>query len=1116
MDIAAWLDGLGLGQYAQAFRDNEIDGRILASLTTEDLKDLGVLLVGHRRRLLDAIAALGTSIPVAAATGHTEGVAPRSDAERRQLTVMFCDLVGSTALASRLDPEDLREVIGAYHRCVAETIGRYEGFVAKYMGDGVLAYFGYPQAHEDDAERAIRASLATVEEVRRVASPEALQVRIGLATGLAVVGDLLGSGAAQEQAVIGETPNLAARLQAVAGPDEIVIPENTRRLVGNLFEYENLGEIEVKGLPASVPAFRVLGERQIGSRFEALRNGETPLIGRDEELELLRRRWAQAKAGRGQVVLISAEPGIGKSRLAEAFRQGLEGEPHTRLRYFCSPYHQDSALFPFIAQLERAAGFEREDTQSARLDKLQALVASSEPAEGDVHLLAELLSLAVHTRYPALDLTPQRKKEKTFEALLRQLAALARPHPVLMIIEDLHWADPSSRELLDLTVDQVERLSVLLIATFRPEYQPSWTGQPHVTTVSLRRLAQAESDELVRGLVGNSVALSNEMVAEIVERTDGVPLFLEELTTAVLEAYGDTDPNRAAAAVPATALAVPATLHASLMARLDRLGRTAKEIAQVGAAIGRDFSYELLAAVARQGEADLQAGLSRLVDANLLLQRGMPPRSVYLFKHALVQDTAYSTLLRAPRRLLHARIADALLTLTVDGPAAAPEIIAHHLQNAGRPIEAIKYWQEAGEQAVRGAANREAVEHLRRALFLLDRTPASGERWRAELAVLTQLTPALMNVHGWSATEVGQSLERAAEVGRRLPSSADLAPSIVNLYLFNIVRGRLDRCDEISADLFRMGRELEDPEIVLQAHHCAFATRYFRGLFREAGEHVAGVLTLYEEDRHAHHRYVYMGHDPAVCGLALGVLIQWMLGNWAQAVQFEKDAAALGNRLQHAPSLTRALWHICDAQTARGDIAAAISTANNLRRLSEDNRLLQPHANALIFLGWALACSAQVTEGISLLEQGLDALRRTGDLFYMPRSLCLMAEGYLAARRLTDGLEQLARALDIAAEIGAAWYLPRLYWVRADLLLHAHGPEDEAVEASLRKSLAVAQQQGARGWELAAATRLARFWQGRGRIHQARDLLAPVHDWFTEGFDTPDLKEAKALLDELR
>ena len=492
MDVAAWLDGLGLGQYAQAFRHNDIDAEVLPRLTPEDLTAVGIFSVGHRRKLLDAIAALRAD-PAPSSERATEitakgpsatPVASASSAERRQLTVMFCDLVGSTALASRLDPEDLREVIGAYHRCVAETIGRYEGFVAKYMGDGVLVYFGYPQAHEDDAERALRASLAVIGAVDRLDCPEKLKVRIGLATGLAVVGDLLGSGAAQEQAVIGETPNVAARMQALAGPDEIVIPENTRRLVGSLFEYEGLGEVEVRGFPAPVTAFRVLRESQVGSRFEALRTGETPLIGREEEMELLARRWAKAKGGMGQVVLISAEPGIGKSRLAETFRESLGGEPHTRLRYFCSPHHQDSALHPFIGRLERAARFEREDTPAAaRLEKLEALVVTNALAEGDVQLLAEMLSVPLSARYAALELTPRRKKEKTFEALLRQLAGLAHRQPVLMIFEDLHWADPSSRELLDLTVEQIARRPVLLVATFRPQCQPPWIGQPHVTSL---------------------------------------------------------------------------------------------------------------------------------------------------------------------------------------------------------------------------------------------------------------------------------------------------------------------------------------------------------------------------------------------------------------------------------------------------------------------------------------------------------------------------------------------------------------------------------------------------------------------------------------------------------
>src|ERR1700758_5271442 len=576
MDIAEWLRGLGLERYAVAFRDNEIDWEALPKLTAEDLQDLGVVLGGHRRKLLEAIATLRGDVASIPKT-----IAAAATAERRQLTVMFCDLVGSTALSARLDPEDLREVIGAYHATIAEVISRFDGFVAKYMGDGVLAYFGYPQAHEDDAERAVRAGLAVVAAVRRSKAPVPLRMRVGLATGLVVVGDLIGSGAAREEAVVGETPNLAARLQALAEPDSVVIADNTQRLVGSLFEYQSLGEVELKGLPAPVPAFRVLGESRVGSRFEALRSGETPLVGREEELQLLQRRWELARGGTGRVVLISAEPGIGKSRLTEAFSEGLAGEQHTWLRYFCSPNRQDSALFPFIGQLERAAGFERDNTPAARLAKLEALVAAYAPAEGDLQSLAELLAVSLENRYPAADLTPQRKKEKTFEALLRRLASISNRQPVLMVFEDLHWADPSSRELLDLVVEQIERMPVLLIATFRPEFQAPWADRPHVTTVSLRRLGRDESDRLVRGLIGDAETLPRGGLDDIVERTDGVPLFLEELTKAVLE-------NVAVGTVPATSSAVPATLHASLMARLDRLGPIAKEVAQVGAAIGRD------------------------------------------------------------------------------------------------------------------------------------------------------------------------------------------------------------------------------------------------------------------------------------------------------------------------------------------------------------------------------------------------------------------------------------------------------------------------------------------------------------------------------------------------
>src|SRR6516225_3854065 len=559
MDIAAWLRGLGLEQYEPAFLANEIDEKVLPSLTSEDLREIGVVLIGHRRRLLNAIAALGTEVPIVTKTTVSHGSPAPANAERRQLTVMFCDLVGSTALSSRLDPEDLREVVAAYHRAVGELVVGFDGFVANYMGDGVLVYFGYPRAHEDDAERAVRAGLGLIDAVSRLDVKSAqLQARIGIATGLVVVGDLIGEGSAQQLSVVGETPNLAARLQALAEPDAVVIAAGTRQLVGDLFEYRDLGVVEVKGIAGPVPAWQVLRPSVVASRFEALRGSAlTRLVGRDEEIELLVRRWARAKAGDGQVVLISGEPGIGKSRITAELEGRLRAELHIRLRYFCSPYCRDSALYPFIDQLWHAAEFGHSDPPTAKLEKLEALLSRAAPRDEDVPLLADLMSLAVSERHLLPNLSPQRKKERTLEALSRQLEGLARQQPVLMVFEDAHWIDPTSRELLDLTIERIRTLPVLVIVTFRPEFQPPWTGQPQVTMLTLNRLDRRDRSALVAQIAGGD-ALPDEVIDQIADRTDGVPLFIEELTKSVLES-----------GVPL--VGIPATLHDSLMARLDRL-----------------------------------------------------------------------------------------------------------------------------------------------------------------------------------------------------------------------------------------------------------------------------------------------------------------------------------------------------------------------------------------------------------------------------------------------------------------------------------------------------------------------------------------------------------------
>jgi class 3 adenylate cyclase/predicted ATPase len=1113
VDIAAWLHGLRLQQYEQAFRENDVDAEVLPELTADDLISIGVTSVGHRRKLLAAIAALGAGVPGATITVAPHHTPVQADAERRQLTVMFCDLVGSTALSTRLDPEDLREVIGAYHRAVGDMVAGFDGFIANYMGDGVLVYFGYPRAHEDDAERAVRAGLGVIDAVGRLdVKSVKLQAHVGIATGLVVVGDLIGEGSAQQQSVVGETPNLAARLEALAEPETVVIAAGTRRLLGDLFEYYDLGAVEVKGVAGPVPAWQVLRPSIVASRFEALRGTAlTRLVGRDEEIELLLRRWARAKAGDGQVVLISGEPGLGKSRITAALEERLHAEPHLRLRYFCSPYHQDSSLHPFIDQLGRASGFARDDPPAAKLEKLDALLARAAPPDEDVGFLADLMSLPGSERHPLPNLSPQRKKERILEALIRQLEGLARQEPMLMVFEDAHWIDPTSRELLDLTVERVRNLPVLLIVTFRPEFQPPWTGQPQVSMLALNRLDRRDRTALIAQIAGGKT-LPDDVIGQIVDRTDGVPLFVEELTKSVLESgllREERDRYVLDGALPP--FAIPTSLHDSLMARLDRL-TSVRLIAQIGAAIGREFSYALLRAVSRLPEDELQAALARLVASELIFQRGTPPDAVYSFKHALVQDAAHGSLLRGARQQLHAQIAKTLEAHSPEMMDSQPELFAQHYAEAGLAEKSVAFWGKAGHRSAARSAMAEAAAQFQKGLDQLALLPDNYERQRHELELRSALGAVLMLVKGFAAPEPGDAYTRARELWEQLgcPSEFHQVPYGQSRYYLN--RGELNLAQHSAEVLLSLSRQRKDAGGLVLGNHSLGRTLFVAGRFDLSRSHFEEAFAVY--DPISHRPLVdQAGVHPQVMSQAELGIVLFCLGFPEQALVCTKAAIAEARSLAHPPSLAVSSASGTILFSLVGDDAALVQATDEIAAVATEHGFSLWSAWGTIYVGWLKVKTGGAPKGILYLRNGLAAYRASGADTWMPHFLSLLARACEIAGQAEEGLALLNDALQIVERTGERWFTAELYRHKGHLVLR-RGNSD-AAEKLYSKALSIALEQEAKLWELRAAVSLARLWADQGRHAEARDLLAPVYGWFTEGFDTPDLKEAKALLDEL-
>jgi class 3 adenylate cyclase/predicted ATPase len=1119
MDLGTLLRIQGLERFETVFRDNGIDESALPHLTQDHLRELGLPL-GARIKLLAAIADFAKEADGQPRSPATVAEAPSNAAERRRITVLFSDLVGSTALSTRMDPEDLRKLISAYQICVTDTVRRFGGFVAKYMGDGVLVYFGYPEAHEDDAERAVRSALDLVAEVAKLKTGTPLQTRVGIATGLVVVGDLVGSGQAQERGIVGETPNLAGRLQGLAEPDMVVIADATRRLLGNLFELRDLGYQELKGIEGAVQVWAALRPTSVEGRFEAFHPGNlTSFVGREEESERLLRRWSKAKAGEGQVVLISGEAGIGKSRLTAVFLQQISEEPHARLRCFCSPQRTDSALYPMIGHLERAAGLAHDDPARAKIDKLDAVLARSATSPVDSALFAELLSLPNDGRYPALTLDPQQRRKKTLEAFVTQVESLSRSEPVLMIFEDAHWTDPTSLELVTRILERIVELRVLLIITFRPEFAPPWIGLPHVTAVTINRLGRKDVDIIIDRLVGNKF-LPTGIREEMIDRTDGIPLFIEEMAKAVLEADDEEEARRTAAAIPSTRLEIPVTLHASLMARLDRLG-AAKELAQVGSAIGREFSHALIETVAGKSQAELEAALNRLISAGLLFRQGVPPYATYVFKHALVQEAAYSTLLREHRRALHAKIAQALETRFSDVVERQPGLLARHCTDAGQIEKAVGLWAKAGQRSLERGALPEAAERLNRALSQIASLPSTPALRREEIKLQVALITPLMHFRGYGALETKAATSRAkglierAEARGEAPEDPLLLFSVLySFWVSNFNGFHAATVTDLAAQFLKLAEEQNAATPRVLGHRLVGISQAMVGNLAEASTHLDRAIESYNPVEHRQFAARF-GQDIRVGALSYRGWILWMLGYPDAALADAKGAVKEAREGGQGIPLLDSLYFTSYPLIHRGEFAAASAQLDELIPLLTEKNASQWRGRGLMHRGCIQALTGKAVDAAELIPSGIAACQSSGSILFVPWYVSHLARACAELGRFDEAWRHIDEAFAAIKQTGETWCESDVHRVAGEIVLLGPEPDISKAEAHFNRALAIARQQKAKSWELRAAMSLARLWRDQDERVKARGLLAGVYDWFGEGFETLDLRRAKMLLDEL-
>jgi class 3 adenylate cyclase/predicted ATPase len=1050
--------------------------------------------------------------------------------ERRHLSVLFCDLVGSTEIASRVDPEEWREIVGNYHRAGAQAIERFGGHVAQYLGDGVMAYFGWPEAHDNDAERAARAGLALLDALSKLnqhPTHPKLAARVGIDSGAVVVG----AGAGKEVDVFGDTPNVAARVQAAAEPGTVLITEALYRLVHGLFLVEDRGTAILKGIELPLQLYRVVQPSVVRGRLEAVAaaRGLTPFVGRDDELRSLINRWERTLDGEGQVALIIGEAGIGKSRLVHRFREQIAGTPHTWIEGTAAPFFQGTPFYPIVDVLHQLVweqsfrsldeylrelqapgasndGSKAESGESFSDDQFAGLqsglvLAGLEPAQA-IPLIAPLLNLPLSTKYRPSQLSPEHQRRRLLATLVEWLLGATRVQPVVIAIEDLHWADPSTLELLQLLAEQGATARLLLLCTARPEFHVPWPLRAHHAQITLNRLSASDIRAMVLEVAARK-ALSDETVATVVERTGGVPLFAEELTRVVLES----------AEAKLSVSEIPVTLHDSLMARLDRLG-AAKEVAQVGAVIGGEFSYDLLHAVHPIAEEDLQSALRKLADAEMLYVRGIAPDAKYQFKHALIRDAAYEALLKTRRRELHRHVANVVSQQFPDIAQARPEILAHHYTEAGLAAEAVPLWLRAGETMSQRTAHLEAIGHLTKGLGLLATLPDTLGRAQQELALQTTLGTSLLATRGFGASETGQAYIRARELCRRLGETRQLFPVLAGLRFFYVAQGNLQTAQELGEQFLQLAQSTGDPALILEGHYAVAVPLHLLGEFVAAREHCDLAIALYDSAQHRSQAFLY-GLDSGVASRSLAAWLLWELGYPERAVVKSLEAISLAGEVSHPISLANALASAGLTQMWCGQRQLALESTEALIALAKEKRFSSFLAIGTLLHGWVLTAQGQEDEGIAQILKGISDWRATGARGNGTGHLAILLEAYLKRGQTEEAMPVLSEALSMVEEIGERNNEARLYQLKGELLRARGADGDLEAERNFRAAIRIARNQHAKSLELRASTSLARLLHAHGRRDEARALLAEIYRWFTEGFDTADLKDAKSLLEEL-